>query len=660
MHAAAKRGHLAVVKLLLSAKVNVNAKGGRYGSVLSAAVSEGHISIVRELLGAGFLVRSRGGFDDRRNEALYLAVERGSLELVELLLAHGARDYESIKTYPASALHCATLVGRLDIVKELLRHESIVSENWPDGLSQSQHSAVELKHKEILRELAKYEVRPRKKIYDGFRVGDYSLLLEGLNDGEDFSDLDLELASLAAPSAGSLAIWRELIDRGASPHVGALTSAAGGKDLDLVQLLANAGADVNPPGNGPVRKAVEAKRWEVVEFLVGRGADLHLALQDVVLSGDAEAFEKLFQYGADIDRQECEILQAAARGGSVAIIEFILKTGIDINLPGETSSITPLMEAIRSTKWKAMRFLLDHGADVNVPAPPGRGPIRDDRNVIDGLRWRQYDGIETPVTLAARAGAGNICVELIQRGATVRGDSPVTSGTPLLYAVWEQLPRLVDEFLRHGADPNQQGTVLSAPFPKQSTPLLLAVEKKNVATVQRLMAAGAYVNVQDKEGFSPVHLAATITNFPPKSSPDSDGKVTEILKLLVHRYHADVNGPQLLNGSLPIHLAASRGDVEHVQILVDAGADVNALNNDGRTPIHWAAERGRWDVVEVLLDKGADPQIRSTEDSLQTAWDLAQAAREVPLWELADIEGWDDGRIKALLERLDLDGKTEE
>ncbi|KAF6830536.1 ankyrin repeat protein [Colletotrichum musicola] len=265
-----------------------------------------------------------------------------------------------------------------------------------------------------------------------------------------------------------------------------------------------------------------------------------------------------------------------------------------------------------------MRLLLDRGANVNAAALTRHEQPENARNDNDAPApdWIKE---ETPLSEAAKVGAENICLELIRRGATVWVDSPATSGTPLLYTIWGHLSRLLGELLQRGADPNQRGTVLSAYCPKPTTPLLLAIEQRDISTVHRLMAAGADVNGQDPEGFAPLHRAAAIRNSFHESKDNEDGEDTNIMRALICRYHADVNGPRLLNGSLPIHSAASRGTVEHVQIMLDAGADVNALNNDGRTPKHWAAERGRWDVVELLLDRGADPQIKSTEASLQTA-----------------------------------------
>jgi hypothetical protein len=46
-----------------------------------------------------------------------------------------------------------------------------------------------------------------------------------------------------------------------------------------------------------------------------------------------------------------------------------------------------------------------------------------------------------------------------------------------------------------------------------------------------------------------------------------------------------------------------------VQLLLAAGADVNAAGSDGQTPLHTAAQEGHFTVVQVLLTSGANPQL---------------------------------------------------
>jgi ankyrin repeat protein len=70
-----------------------------------------------------------------------------------------------------------------------------------------------------------------------------------------------------------------------------------------------------------------------------------------------------------------------------------------------------------------------------------------------------------------------------------------------------------------------------------------------------------------------------------------------------------------------LHLAASKGHYDVVNLLVGFGADLNAASNDGRTPLHVAAAAADDAVVALLLLKGADAG--ATDKEGKTPLDLA-------------------------------------
>ncbi len=72
--------------------------------------------------------------------------------------------------------------------------------------------------------------------------------------------------------------------------------------------------------------------------------------------------------------------------------------------------------------------------------------------------------------------------------------------------------------------------------------------------------------------------------------------------LLVFTYL--VGAPSLMAG--PIHEAAKAGEVAQVELLIEAGTDVDEKDAGLKSALHWAADLGHIDVVQVLVANGTD------------------------------------------------------
>lgn len=92
----------------------------------------------------------------------------------------------------------------------------------------------------------------------------------------------------------------------------------------------------------------------------------------------------------------------------------------------------------------------------------------------------------------------------------------------------------------------------------------------------------------------------------------------------------DVPTPTL--GSTPLHLAALNVDSGPLNVLIAAGAPVNARDGNGATPLHMAAFATRTESAKLLLQAGADPLIKTHDGR-----DVASMARRVRADEVAGI-----------------------
>ena len=122
----------------------------------------------------------------------------------------------------------------------------------------------------------------------------------------------------------------------------------------------------------------------------------------------------------------------------------------------------------------------------------------------------------------------------------------------------------------------------------------------------------ALVDGWSVDGFMPLHLAAffghadTVSLLVDRGAPTDPVSRHEFIK------------------ATPLHSAVAQegaADLRTVEVLLDAGAPVNATAEGGGTPLHSAAFNGDTAIVKALLDRGADPEARSGDG--KTPLDLA-------------------------------------
>lgn len=82
---------------------------------------------------------------------------------------------------------------------------------------------------------------------------------------------------------------------------------------------------------------------------------------------------------------------------------------------------------------------------------------------------------------------------------------------------------------------------------------------------------------------------------------------TENIKNFLKQFPDTVDVPGLPGNYTPLIYACSKNDYEKCKLLIDAGADVNKFDDNGRTALHYATFNINTNMIKILLEKNALP-----------------------------------------------------
>jgi ankyrin repeat protein len=335
--------------------------------------------------------------------------------------------------------------------------------------------------------------------------------------------------------------------------------------------------------------------------------------------GSLLAVRWLIARGAD----RTDALLFAAQGGALDVVKYLVETGDDPNgIPGEESRSSPLICAtcFDELHGDVARYLIDRGATVDIFSAVGLG---------DHARIRQIAGARPgilntapsplhgqpphdyrPLHLAIqRRRDARTAMLLIELGADCRAETAVGL-TPLPMAVVAALEEVV---ARLGRDlgPLRPLELLALGTYDQARAQLCAGGKLDLESIrgQKLLHAAAAAGMSDAVRFL-VELGVT----PDLPGPDyfgGEGAQTALVYAVMEGHRAvvevllqagaDVNADQGGN-MLALHLAAMCGNLEIIQLLAARGADLRRRDdmNEG-TPLQWA-RYNRQDEAARLLE----------------------------------------------------------
>ena len=130
------------------------------------------------------------------------------------------------------------------------------------------------------------------------------------------------------------------------------------------------------------------------------------------------------------------------------------------------------------------------------------------------------------------------------------------------------------------------------------SPIADAAMAGDIEAVRSLVKQGADVNAAQGDGLTALHWAAR----------NGDEGMTELLIYAgAHLEAATRNGSYT-----PLHIASQAGRSSTVEVLLEAGASAEAETSTGVTALHFAAAAGAEEAVRLLLAQGADANVQES------------------------------------------------
>ncbi|KAK1792357.1 hypothetical protein P4O66_012316, partial [Electrophorus voltai] len=259
--------------------------------------------------------------------------------------------------------------------------------------------------------------------------------------------------------------------------------------------------------------------------------------------GNVQIIDVLMKKGAEIqalDKSGANAIYYAARNGHVQTLKFLHEKKCPLDIQ-DKSGETALHVAARYGNVDVVQYLCS---------------IRANPNLTDREQ-------EVPLHCAAWHGYSAVARVLCEAGCNVNARNR-EGESPLLTASARGFRDIAECLLEHGAD-------MDSTDKDGHIALHLAVRRCQIEVVKCLLSHHCYVDHQDRHGNTPLHIACKDGNLP-------------------------------LFGRTPLHVAACNGGLEVVRRLCVAGANTEAIANDGKTAEDLATAEQQ-DHVTLLLAK---------------------------------------------------------
>lgn len=571
---AAKLGFSELFEILLLKGADPNLTMEDDFNALHIAAEEGHVQIIRLLRKQNLLLNAE---NNKGLTPLMLAARKGHVKVCEALLKYGAEP-NAVNNKEETALQIAVQSGKLEVVKKFAENKQIINFRNKDGEA-------------ILIWLAEFDYHQAFEVL--MKAGADLLATDQCGQNAMFIAIHKNNIRIVQ----MLATHKLLLDSKDMHRNSPLMVAALLEKKQIFEILIKAREDLFTAKEYNVAcSSARLGKIEIMEVfakykeLINSKDDLRMTpLMCAITAGHKPVCEILIKAGADLlatDKEGSNAMHIAVNWEKNEILQMLVVHKVLINSK-DNSGTTPLMLAIRKGHQPSCEVLVKAGADLLATDSYGLNAMHIAvyfaQNEIVQMLAVQNQLINsknkigrTPLMIAGEMGYMHICETLMQAGSDLFAID--NEGCNIMHvAANNGKIEVLQMFVT-------QQKLINSRNKKGETPLMLAAEAGHKSACEVLMKAGADPIATDNDGQNVIHK---VVKF----------KKIEIVKMFA-AYKELLNSKEGDDGETPLMLAVN--SKQCFDVLIKAGADIFATDNDGQNVLHHASREGKNEIVQMF------------------------------------------------------------
>jgi len=608
---------------------DIDIKGNYYGesgeTILMKLCQNSQNEIARYIIKNGIDIDEASSLG---TTALMISCEVGNIEMVKYLVENKC-NINKRNQIGLSAVDIACLYDYFDIFKYLIEAGAHTDRDHDQYKKSLLMMACECSSIEIIQYIVEHnensdvinhcDIKNKSILMYACERGDYDIVKYLVDHGADInfiSKYGLTALSISCKN-GFENIVKLLLDQHCIVNIHGkygeteLIMASKNDYFTIVKYLVEANVDLNATDNSgytALLRACENDNYDIVNYLIEKGANIHICND----------------YGYQA------LLYLCRNSKNKMMIKYCIQNGVDINHQSKKDRYSPLLTACYYEQYEIAKYLIEHGANVNCYDFGRRTPLmiafrkknielsqyllKNDANLFS------YDIDGESALNHCVASNFNEMLDFIINNNLLFNNLTNYNIDEITRACMMDNFKMIKYFIENGININYTSEN------NQESMINYSCEMCNMKLIKFLLDYGADSNLVDQEGHTPFHNFLLNSNLYINLERKDEILFYDIAKYLIH-HEENINMVDEFTQQTALMYACRYRNFKIVKLLIDAGADINIIDNNHNTALTLlldtntntylnqevcTSSHNLYNIAKYLIDHGANVNVRTS------------------------------------------------